>query len=160
MKFKLIIIIITLSLFNSNSVYAQSEPSYKGTSFQDRLSESYITIKHRDRDLFLAAHDICKYLDLDVRVIIHQISDSYPYDAFVVKEGNVYKIFIKRMAFYSKVLYHEFIHVQQYEAGDLKIKGMKYYWKGKWYDSGRYYSRHHEKDAYKRGRKHWKATRL
>ena len=129
-------------------------------SYSDRLSDSYITVKHNDRDLFLATHDVAKYFGIKQRIIVYRLPQGSEYNALVIKSGKEFHIYIKWMAFYGKTLVHEFIHIKQMIDGDLKVQGNKYYWKGHWHEGVDYWCRHHEKDAYKRARKHRRVTNL
>ena len=152
MKKLLLLLILPLGMM------AQTKGNF---AYSGRLSDSYITIKHTDRDLFLATHDVAKHFGIKARIVVYKLHKTYPYDAQVLQvDDNEFHIYIKPMPFYEKALVHEFIHIQQMIDGDLKVQGNKYFWKGHWHEGIKYKCRHHEKDAYKRARKHRRVTNL
>lgn len=152
MKKLLLLLILPLGIM------AQTKEDF---AYSDRLSESYITIKHTDRDLFLATHDVAKHFGIKSRIVVYKLHKTYPYDAQVMQvDENEFHIYIKSMPFYQKALVHEFIHIQQMLDGDLVVEGDTYHWKGECYTNVKYSKRHHEKDAYKRAKKHRRVTNL
>ena len=124
---------------------------------------NFTTIKNIEPIVKLLAYKVFEFDKIRIRLnYLPAIFNSGDFDYWGVAQKMIdgpqsYQIFLKKNLTQSSlrgVLAHEFVHIDQYNSGDLQVTGAEYIWKG---ESGNMYDveykrRPFELDAGKRSR--------